>query len=78
MGNLVFCGFGLMGTVEKWQVLLNITDVIAFLVVPISLWSIGFSISLRKDGRSRDSFLTQFSCLPVYAFCLIIYYLIIT
>lgn len=72
--NMLFFGFGMSGTVEGWQkILLNITDVVAFLIVPVSIWSIAVSISLRKEGNNRRSRLMQFSCIPGYVFCLIVY-----
>ena len=72
--NMLFFGFGMSGTVEGWQkILLNVTDVVAFLIVPASIWSIAVSISMRKDGKIRRSRIMQFSCVPIYAFCLIVY-----
>ncbi len=72
--NMLFLGFGMSGTVDGWpKILLNITDVTAFLIVPVSVWSIAASISARKDGETRRSRILQFSCIPVYVFCLIVY-----
>ena len=73
----IFWASGFFET-EGWRRdLSNVLCILVCVLPPLTVWSIAGSISARKEGRSRRSFLLQFSTVPVYLLGLILCWLLL-
>lgn len=75
--EIQFLASGFAGTVAGFEVILKVLDVFTIILLPVSFFTVAASISLRKQGKSRLSWLVQLSTVPFYLVCHVAYYMIL-